>query len=287
MPLRRGSDAISPTAHYTGHVWVRNGLAPSEFASWQGQALFASLRPAVALSRSLGGPTLEGLLLSRHRVIDALLEEAIADGRVSQVVEPACGMSGRGWRFAERFADKLTYIEADLPRMAERKRDALGRVGSLTDRHRVAEVDVVLDGGGGSLAALADTLDRDQGLAIVTEGLLTYFDQDSVLGMWRRFAEVLARFRSGIYLADLRLGSGRSGAPDRAFEVLLSTFVRGKVHTNFANEIEAKAALRSSGFTDARLHRCDQHPAAGDARADPGAGRLEVVDAAASAIPTP
>jgi hypothetical protein len=26
LPLRRGSDAISPTAHYTGHVWARNGL---------------------------------------------------------------------------------------------------------------------------------------------------------------------------------------------------------------------------------------------------------------------
>src|SRR5690242_16929077 len=26
-PLSRGSAAISPTAHYTGHVWGRNGLS--------------------------------------------------------------------------------------------------------------------------------------------------------------------------------------------------------------------------------------------------------------------
>ena len=32
------------------------------------------------------------------------------------------------------------------------------------------------------------TLDPARGLAIVSEGLLTYFDEASVLGMWRRFA---------------------------------------------------------------------------------------------------
>ena len=28
LSLRGGSDAVSPTAHYTGQVWVRNGLSP-------------------------------------------------------------------------------------------------------------------------------------------------------------------------------------------------------------------------------------------------------------------
>jgi hypothetical protein len=34
--LRRGPDAVSPTAHYTGHVWVRNGLSHPELATWEG-----------------------------------------------------------------------------------------------------------------------------------------------------------------------------------------------------------------------------------------------------------
>jgi hypothetical protein len=57
--LRLGSDAVSPTAHYTGHVWVRNGLSHPELATWEGRAMFNALEPAMVASRALGGPTLE------------------------------------------------------------------------------------------------------------------------------------------------------------------------------------------------------------------------------------
>src|SRR6187455_3287990 len=109
LPIHRGSDAISPTAHYTGHVWGRNGLSHPELATVEGRVLFDALAPAMAASRALGGPTLEGLLLARHRIIDDLLSSAIEDGRVKQVIEVACGMSPRGWRFAQRFGDRVTY----------------------------------------------------------------------------------------------------------------------------------------------------------------------------------
>jgi O-methyltransferase involved in polyketide biosynthesis len=91
--LRRGPDAISPTAHYTGQVWVRHGLSHPELATWEGRLLFNALRPTMTVSRRLGGPTLEGLLLARHRVIDDLLRRVIEGGRIGQVIEPACGMS--------------------------------------------------------------------------------------------------------------------------------------------------------------------------------------------------
>ena len=32
-------DAISPTAHYTGQVWLRRGLSHPELATWEGAAL--------------------------------------------------------------------------------------------------------------------------------------------------------------------------------------------------------------------------------------------------------
>src|SRR5919109_4323993 len=219
LRLRRGPGAVSPTAHYTGHVWVRNALSHPELATWEGRLLFDSLRPAMALSRALGGPTLEGSLLARHRVIDDLLARAIADGSVSQVIEAACGMAPRGWRFSERFGDRLTYVEADLPEMAERKRRALARMGSLSELHRVADLDVLRDHGPGSLESLADELDREQGTALVTEGLLTYFDHDEVLAMWRRFARVLAGFPEGRYLSDLRLTGVSRGAGERVFGI--------------------------------------------------------------------
>ncbi|MBV8218022.1 MAG: hypothetical protein JO325_06140 [Solirubrobacterales bacterium] len=42
----------------------------------------------------------------------------------------------RGWRFAERYGDRIAYVEADLPEMARRKRRALERMGSLGRQRR-------------------------------------------------------------------------------------------------------------------------------------------------------
>ncbi len=279
LTISRSSESISPTAHYTGHVWVRNGLSYPELATWEGRVLFEALQPAMVASRLVGGPTLEGLLLARHRVIDDLLGRAIEDGGISHVIEPACGMAPRGWRFTERYGDALTYVEADLPAMAERKRRALSSMGSLSDRHRVAEVDVLSESGPNSLDAIAATLDPAGGTAIVTEGLLTYYDQPQVVAMWRRFARTIDRFERGCYLADIRLSDRNRGAIERGFGVLLSGFVRGAVHSHFTGEAEAAAALCNAGFDRARLHSCSEHPAAGGHRRDPGAASVDILEA--------
>jgi O-methyltransferase involved in polyketide biosynthesis len=277
----RGSAAISPTAHYTGDTWVRNGLSHPELATWQGRVLHGALAPPMALSKTLGGPTLHGLLLARHRIIDSVLDGLVRDGGVSQVVEAACGMSPRGWRFTQRYGDRLTYVEADLPAMAQRKREALARMGSLGDRHRVADLDLLHDGGPGSLEDVVAALDPDQGLAVVTEGLLTYLDDATVDALWARIATTLARFSKGAYLADLRLAAVDRGAAERAFDVVLSRFVRGKVHAYRGDDAEAESALRRAGFGDVRLHRGDGHPAAADVRHDPGAAVVRIIEATA------
>src|SRR5437763_12606727 len=98
----RGSDSISPTAEYTGYVWSRNGRSHPALSTLTGRAFYESLRPPMIASRLVGGPTIEAFLLARHRLIDLLLAGWIDDGRISQVLEIACGMSPRGWRFAER-----------------------------------------------------------------------------------------------------------------------------------------------------------------------------------------
>jgi O-methyltransferase involved in polyketide biosynthesis len=272
------SETISPTAHYTGETWVRNGLSHPELATWQGRVLHHALALPLATSKTLGGPTLNGLLLARHRIIDSILEDLIGEG-VIQVLEVACGMSPRGWRFSQRYGDRLTYIEADLPGMAQRKREALGRMHSLSDRHRVVDLDVLQEGGPGSLEALAETLDPAKGLVIITEGLLTYLDDDTVDGLWARIAKVLAPFSRGAYLSDLRFESQDQGIPERTFGLILGAFVRGKIHTYRGDEASAKAALRSAGFKQAQLHRGDQHPAAADARDDPSASMISIIEA--------
>jgi O-methyltransferase involved in polyketide biosynthesis len=271
-------EAISPTAHYTGETWVRNGLSHPELATWQGRVFHGALALPFAASRALGGPTLNGPLLARHRIIDSLLEDLI-EGGVGQVLEVACGMSPRGWRFSERYGDRLTYIEADLPGMAQRKREALARMGSLSNRHRVVDLDALRDGGPDSLEALVETLDPAKGLAIITEGLLTYLDDETVDALWTRIARALKHFNQGAYLADLRFAGDGRALPDRAFGLLLGAFVRGKIHAYRGDAASAEAELLSAGFDQARLHRGDQHPAAGDARNDPGASLISIIEA--------
>jgi hypothetical protein len=85
MPLLRpdGSAAISPTAHYTGFVWARNGLSPPGLATLEGRVLFESLRAPMAISDRLGGGTLEEYLLARHRAI-AVKDSA---ARVAHTIE--------------------------------------------------------------------------------------------------------------------------------------------------------------------------------------------------------
>jgi O-methyltransferase involved in polyketide biosynthesis len=250
----RGSDAISPTAHYTGYVWARNGLSHPELASWQGRALFESVRPSMLVFGALGGPTLESYLLARHRAIDDLLEAWIDEHDGAQVVEVACGLSPRGWRFTRRYGDRITYVEADLPDMAARKRRALERMGA---RHRVEDLDALREGGPGSLAELAASLDPERPLAIVTEGLLSYLDRGDVLEMWRRFAHTLSRFPDGRYLSDLHLAEDASGPHVEGFRLLLSAFVRGAVRVHFRTAAEAVDALEDAGFADPALGPAD------------------------------
>jgi len=280
MAGSESSGAISPTAHYTGETWVRNGLSHPELATWQGRLFHGTLALPNAASKLLGGPTLEGLLLARHRIIDAQLDELIQGG-VSQVIEVACGMSPRGWRFSERYGDRLTYIEADLPAMARRKREALARMGSLSDHHRVADLDVLRDGGPESLEALVEEMDPAKGLAIITEGLLVYFDDATVEALWARLAKALRPFSTGVYLADLRFARPERTVAEHAFELLLGAFVRSNIHPYRGDEADAETELRAVGFKAVQLHRCDEHPAAAEVHGDAGTAMLSIIEAAA------
>lgn len=254
--LRRTSDAISPTAHYTGYVWARNGLGPRELASRTGALMHAGLRPGNALLDRAGGPSLDALLLSRHRAIDALLREAIAEGRVGQVVEIAAGLSPRGHRFANEYGTHLTYVEADLPDMAARKRDALAGL-SLPPTHRVVDFDALEESGPRSLTAILGSLDPEVGTAIITEGLLNYLPREAVTGLWARMAAGLQAFPHGLYLSDLHLSAENSTPATRTFIAMLGAFVRGRIHLHFTDAADAVAALTGAGFGSAALRRPD------------------------------
>jgi len=272
------SARISPTAHYTGHVWTRNGLSHPELASREGALLYESLRPAMIASRALGQAQLEPYLLARHRAIDVLLERAIEDDGITQVIEVACGLSPRGWRFHQRYGERLTYVEADLPGMAARKRDALKRIGSLGMNHRVESLDALRDEGPGSLPALAAELEPERGLAIITEGLLGYLPPPQVLELWRRFAHTLSGFSGGRYLSDLHVGEVQT-LQVRALRVVLSAFVRGQVYLHWGTAGEAREALLDCGFAGAELRRATE--LAPEIRG-PGAEMAHIIEASST-----
>lgn len=271
------SDRISPTAHYTGYTWVHHGLSHPAFATREGRLFHASLEPVAAVSRRLGLPTLEGLLLARHHAIDRRLIDAIESGAVGQVIEIAAGLSPRGWDFSRRFKGRLNYVEADLPDMAARKRRLLAGAGLQTPQHHIVDLDALADDGPLSLAHLAGSLDPGKGLAIVTEGLLNYFPEDAVRGMWARFARTLQRFPRGLYLSDLHLAADNGGVLVGSAVKLLSTFVRGAVHLHFDGAEAARAALTEAGFTRADLIQPAAQPGRGGAVDTAGARMVRVV----------
>ena len=274
-----GSDRISPTAHYTGYTWVHNGLSHPALATRQGRAMHAALRPLNAVSHTLGVPTLEGLLLARHRYIDEQLHQAIARGQITQIVEIAAGLSPRGWDFASRYGERITYVEADLAPMAQRKRRLLERAGLTSPQHRVVSLDALADSGPLSLRDLAASLDSSQGLAIVTEGLLNYFPTPAVEGMWQRFAHTLSGFKHGLYLSDLHLSGDNRGLGVAMFTRLLSSFVRGRVFLHYGDAQQGINALHAAGFAKAQLDHPEPQMGANGRMDVRGAAMVRVIRA--------
>lgn len=278
MPSSSSSVRISPTAHYTGYTWLQHGLSHPAFATPTGRFLYRALTPANKAMAAAGQGTLDGFLLARHHLIDALLRRAIDRGHVSQVIEVACGLSPRGYRFAKAHGDAITYIEADLPAMAAKKRELLARAGAGTPNHRVVEIDATADSGERSIDAIAGSLDPARGTAIITEGLLNYFDPASVTGMWSRFARALERFPHGVYLSDLHLG--RDARPiERVFAGLLGVFVRGRIHFHYEDEPAATLGLTGCGFGRPALLSPEDHQELTGPVHGPSARAVRIVEA--------
>ena len=267
-------ETISPTAHYTGYVWYARGYSHEAFATRQGQLMYRLLATPNRVMHRVGLPSLEGMLLARHRVIDHLLEREIEAGRVAQVVEVAAGLSPRGWRFREKYGDRITYVECDLPGMRANKQRILGQIGGEVPHHRTMEIDALVDTGPTSIDAICASLDATRGTAIVTEGLVNYFDRDTMVAMWARFARALRRFPHGHYLSDLVTRDDNADPFVRGFSMMLSAFVRGRVHIYDGDGV---AALHDAGFAHARLVDPASYDLAGLERA--GARRVKIVDA--------
>lgn len=135
------TSSISFTALYTGHVWYANGLSAPAFHTRRGSVFYHALAPFEYIGGKIAGGNIRTFLLQRHHLIDHLVRDAIEQRGVRQVLEIACGLSPRGYRFRQQYPD-LKYVEADLPDMAARKHRLLSAQQCLNEMHRVVPLNI-------------------------------------------------------------------------------------------------------------------------------------------------
>lgn len=200
-------------------------------------------------SRRFFDLNLENMLLLRHLQIDAGLHRAIETYGVRQVVEIACGLSPRGRRFTQRYP-QLHYIEADLPDMAERKRQLLAKHGWLGDRHQVSPVDVFAQHGTNSLASAFAQLNRDEPVLVITEGLVNYFPLKQIELFWTRLAAELSPFCAASYITDLypELQAHPRHRQIRWGVDLVGKLTRGEYYLHYADAEAIDASFKACGF---------------------------------------
>lgn len=251
---------ISITAHHTGFTWYAYGLGPKELATPAGALLFHSLHPFMRAGRALLGlADLETYLVQRHIILDHLMDREVRENGAVQVLEMASGLSPRGLRLLARNPDRgISYVEADLPAMAARKRRVLKQNGLLAPGHSVTEVNILAESGPDSMEAVfAKHLNPGQRSIILTEGLINYFPLPVVLALWRRIAALLASSGGGIYLSDNMpdLSSWLRRRLIRPAKRMVEILARGRTHLHFTRDAQAEQALLFAGFTLARVHR--------------------------------
>lgn len=252
------SSGISFTAFYTGEVWRRHGLSVPFLASREGRALYFAGRPVEWLSNVFLGGNNESFLLQRHHIIDHILEKAVLEEGVTQIVEIACGLSPRGTIMSRRFAGTdIHYIEADLPAMAARKRKLLEKSGELSARHRVLDINILeCDTPAALENFFARELDPTRKTLVITEGLINYFDYPTIHGFWRRLSACLKPFPVGIYVTDLypNFQWHRSVRVANAFKSALAIATRSSVTLHFGSEAEIVDGFSDAGFDSTRVH---------------------------------
>lgn len=282
MKDHQDTSSISFTAHYTGFIWYRFGLSHPAFATREGCSYFQFLRPFEAAARRVIGSDIKTTLLQRHHLIDRELETLINQYPDLQIVELACGLSPRGWRFHRRYPG-IRYVEADLPGMAARKQALLQDLKSLDQRHQVQTCNILVQDTPDSLEALLlRELDPKRPVAVITEGLVNYFRLEDISAFWSRLSAALQRFPGGFYLTDIypQVTHHRFFHWIRLANKTLKHSSRSNFTMHFEQPEEARQCLSRCGFEDVTVFNPDQEQLAAAPRSE-GGSLVWVIRAAA------
>lgn len=250
------TSSISFTALYTGYVWYTNGISAPAFHSTGGSVLYHALMPFEFIGKQIAGGDIKTFLLQRHLIIDHLVEKAITEEGVEQILEIACGMSPRGTRLCEKFP-QIKYVEADLPGMAARKHRLLSDENELSAQHQVVPLNIFSSDSSDALEVVMEkSFDRSKPVLVITEGLVNYFPLDTIDQFWRRLQSTLSQFPSGIYLTD-NYPLFHDHPLYRTMKILgglLGTVARSNVSFHFDSDIGCERHFDALGFHQTTIH---------------------------------
>lgn|GEM_PF-2981699 len=196
-PQVMGTDKnnIAQSALYTSGTWQWARLPEADLVTPANAAkVFRMVNRVLVIYRWINPQvySLRHQLLHRHTAIDHLR----ADSGCTRTVEVACGFSPRGAHVSGDPAQE--YVEIDLPAMVAHKRAQLARtprgqsVLARPNLHLMAEDVRQLDFAGRF---------GDRPTAVITEGLMMYFQREQQLPIWRSIAELVNQ-SNGVYLFD-------------------------------------------------------------------------------------
>lgn len=259
MKSATDTSSISFTAHYTGYIWFHYQLSERAFATPRGRLYFQLLRPFEYLARGVIGTDIKTTLLQRHHLIDRELESLIAHHPDLQVLEIACGLSPRGHRFSRAHAG-ISYVEADLPGMVQRKQALLGNLHSLNERHRVIVCNILEQGEDSLESVIAREFDHRRPLVVITEGLVNYFELPTISGFWQRLGKLLKDFPLGVYLTDIypSVQGHRFSGLIRAANESLRVASRSSFSLHFSADAEIEQHFDKLGYMHTQVFDPDR-----------------------------
>lgn len=258
MKSATDTSSISFTAHYTGFVWYKNQLSNDAFITNQGKTYYQLLRPFEFLARHIIGSDIRTTLLQRHHLLDHELSKLIDQHPDLQILEIACGLSPRGYRYIKAFPS-IRYIEADLHSMAKRKAELLAPLNTLSERHRVITCNILENGDDSLENVIANEFDHSKPIAVITEGLVNYFDLETISIFWQRLSELLAKFPSGHYLTDIypSVKTHKFAKLIRLSNETLRIASRSRFSLHFETDQQMQAHFLKMGFQHAQVFNPD------------------------------
>lgn len=239
---------ISFTAHYTGYIWYQLGWSNAALASRKGHRLVTLMHPLELLMERYVGGSMRSTLRQRHTLIDRQLDRLLDQHPDLQILEIAAGLSPRGWRYRQKYPN-LRYVEADLPEMAQAKRVALASIESPPPQ--IEAVDLFAD----DLKQLMAQFDLSKPLVIISEGLVNYFNKDSLAQLWGQLAEQLSQFPVGVYLTDLYPEPTQHRLAKLIWNAsrLLKVMSRSAFAFHFTSPDELREFINNAGFHQVKV----------------------------------